>query len=318
MQMPACVILNPMAHQGRADKNWPQAEEALRRHSIDFVLWRTERQGHGSELGYKAAKEGYSPVIAAGGDGTVNEVANGLMRAQAEGAEVVLGVIPLGTANDLTEGLGHDVQIEESVQIIRRGVGSLIDICVARCNGALRFFIINSSIGIASLAAISQANAHIFKGMTGYQLAALGTLIEHPAWDLHLEWEGGSYEGRLCLVTLGKTPNDAGFYLTPSAGLFDGRITFVYLRQAARARLLKIFQMAKKPPGPENYTSAEEVTEVQSPWLKVRSKQEISFHVDGELFTSAMKEVEYSVLPKALRVINGMNDMLGRSTPPPE
>jgi diacylglycerol kinase (ATP) len=316
--MPACVILNPMAHQGRAEKDWPKAEEALRACGIDFVLRRTERHEHGIELGYRAAMEGYSPIIAAGGDGTVNEVANGLMRAQSEGKDVLLGVIPLGTANDLTEGLGHHVQIRESAEIIKAGVESRIDVCLARCGERVRHFIINSSIGIASLAAISQANAHIFKGMTGYQLAALGTLIEHPSWDLRLEWEGGNHEGNLCLVTLGKTPNDAGFYLTPSASLFDGKITFVYLRQAPRARLIKIFQMAKKPPGPENYINAEEVEEVQSPWLKVRAKKAISFHVDGELFTDEMLEVYYSVLPKALRVISGKDDMVGRNGARPQ
>ncbi|MEI6797176.1 MAG: diacylglycerol kinase family protein [Methanomassiliicoccales archaeon] len=311
--MRACVILNPMAHQGKAEKNWPRAEQALLREGVDFILRRTERPGHGIELGYQAAKEGFSPIIAAGGDGTVNEVVNGLMRAKSEGIEVPLGVIPLGTANDLTEGLGHHVDIETSASIIKNGLESVIDICCARSKGESRFFIINSSIGIVSIAAIGQANAYIFKGMTGYQIAALSTLIEHPSWDMKLEWEGGSCQENLCLVTLGKTPNDAGFYLTPSADLFDGMITFVYARQASRSRLIKIFQMAKKAPGPDNWINAEEVEEKQSPWLKVSANHDISFHVDGELFTRTMKEVEYVVLPKALRVIAGPRDMVGRN-----
>jgi diacylglycerol kinase (ATP) len=311
--MPACVILNPMAHQGKAERNWPRAEQALRREGIDFILRRTEHPGHGMELGYQAAKEGLSPIIAAGGDGTVNEVVNGLMRAKSEGIEVPLGVIPLGTANDLTEGLGHHVDIETSATIIKAGVESVIDICSARCKGESRFFVINSSIGIVSIAAIGQANAHFFKGMTGYQIAALSTLIDHPSWDMKLEWEGGGCQENLCLVTLGKTPNDAGFYLTPSADLFDGKITFVYARQASRARLLKIFQMAKKAPGPDNWTNAEEVEERQSSWLKVSAEEDISFHVDGELFTRTMKEVVYTVIPRALRVIAGVGDMVGRN-----
>jgi diacylglycerol kinase (ATP) len=302
-----------MAHQGKAEKNWPRAEEALRKEGVEFILRRTERPGHGIELGYQAAKEGFSPIIAAGGDGTVNEVVNGLMRAKAEGIEVPLGVIPLGTANDLTEGLGHHVDIETSASIIKAGVESVIDICCARCKGESRYFVINSSIGIVSIAAIGQAKAVIFKGMAGYQIAALSTLIEHPSWDMKLEWEGGGCAENLCVVTLGKTPNDAGFYLTPSASLFDGKITFVYVKQASRARLIKIFQMAKKAPGPDNWVNAEEAKEVQSPWLKVTAAEEISFHVDGELFTRTMKEVEYSVLPKTLRVISGERDMVGRS-----
>jgi diacylglycerol kinase (ATP) len=313
--MPACVVLNPMAHQGRANRDWPKAERALAREGLDYVLLRTMRPGHGIELAYQAAKDGFSPIVAAGGDGTVNEVVNGLMKAREEGFAPPLGVVPLGTANDLTEGLGQHAGIDGAARIITAGVETAIDVCIARSLGRTRHFVINSSIGIASMAALAQANAHFFKGMTGYQLAALSTLFEHPSWDMRLEWQGGGFSGSLCLVTLGKTPNDAGFYLTPSAGLQDGEISFVFLRQTTRARLLRIFQMAKRPPGPDNYVNAEEATEVRSPWLRISASSEISFHVDGELFTRTMKEVEYSVLPKALSVISGDGDVADRFRP---
>ena len=90
------IIANPAAGHGSAEKAIPQIEKILTDLGLDFEMIRTEKKGDGIPLAYQAAMDGFDAVVAAGGDGTVNEVLNGLMQAQAEGKKPSLGVICAG------------------------------------------------------------------------------------------------------------------------------------------------------------------------------------------------------------------------------
>ena len=80
------IILNPTAGNGNGKKAQPHIEQLLNQYNLSFSLVHTERPGHGIELARQAVKEGFQVVVAAGGDGTVNEVVNGLMLSKLEGA----------------------------------------------------------------------------------------------------------------------------------------------------------------------------------------------------------------------------------------
>lgn len=96
-----CVIYNPIAGRGRA----PQRLQSLRHILTDRAVFQpTQRPGHAEELAHQAAKNGFAIVAAAGGDGTVHEVANGVLRAGR--TEVSLAVFPIGSANDYAHSLG--------------------------------------------------------------------------------------------------------------------------------------------------------------------------------------------------------------------
>src|SRR5438132_1369447 len=98
-----CVIFNPTAGRQRATQRLAQ----LRRGWAARAVFRpTERPGHGEELAKQAALDGFSTVVAAGGDGTVHEVANGLLSAGRP--EVVFGIVPIGSANDYAASLAHN------------------------------------------------------------------------------------------------------------------------------------------------------------------------------------------------------------------
>src|SRR5438309_1224985 len=90
-----CVIFNPKAGRWRAGRRFAQLRRTWGEH---VVFWETERPGHGEELARKAAEHGFTTVAAAGGDGTVHEVANGLL--QAGRPDLTFAVVPLGSAND--------------------------------------------------------------------------------------------------------------------------------------------------------------------------------------------------------------------------
>ena len=107
--MTAKVVLNPYSNRWNAQKRWPDAEAALKSAGVDFDLAISQRKGHIIELVEQAVRDNFSPIIVAGGDGSLGEAVNGLARAAKSKTEVVgpLGIMPIGSANDLAKLLPH-------------------------------------------------------------------------------------------------------------------------------------------------------------------------------------------------------------------
>src|SRR4051812_39984265 len=112
--MTARIILNPYSGRYTGRRRWPEAQAALHAAGFAYELVCTERPGHARELARAAALTGYSPIIAAGGDGTVSEVVNGLADAAGESRRMEpqdsrplgpIGILPVGTANDIVDTL---------------------------------------------------------------------------------------------------------------------------------------------------------------------------------------------------------------------
>jgi len=150
--MPATVILNPYSNRWEAGRRAPELEARLSAANIDFILQKTERPGHAIELARNAVHSGYLPLIAVGGDGAVSEVVNGLLQATPPDQYPAgpLGLIPFGTANDLTDVIGIPRDLEAAVQVIADGKTRRMD--VGRVNG--HFFGNNAAIGLEPMVTI--------------------------------------------------------------------------------------------------------------------------------------------------------------------
>src|SRR3954454_8841636 len=117
--MPARIILNPYSGRYTGRKRWPAAQAALDAHGFAYELSSTDQPGHARELARDAALAGCSPIIAAGGDGTVSEVVNGLADAAGKDAPLgPLGILPVGTANDLVDTLGIPRDLSAAAQVL--------------------------------------------------------------------------------------------------------------------------------------------------------------------------------------------------------
>ncbi len=115
------IILNPTSGNGNGLKAIPQIEKLLNQHKLSFDLVRTERVGHAIELTRQAVKHGCKAIIAAGGDGTVNEVINGLVQCQLEGLTIPpLAVLAVGRGNDFAGSMGIPADLEVGVQSTAR------------------------------------------------------------------------------------------------------------------------------------------------------------------------------------------------------
>jgi diacylglycerol kinase (ATP) len=298
--MTAKVILNPYSNRWNAQARWPQAEAALKAAGVDFSLVVSERPQHLIELAEQAAREGFFPIIAAGGDGTVGEVVNGMARAsRSEQAELgPLGVLPLGTANDLACNLGLPLDLETAARVMAAGQTRRLDVC--RVNQM--YFVNNSAIGLEPTVTLIQQRITWISGIARYLVAAVRGIMAYPKWMAKVEWDGGQYEGPISLLTVGNSPRTGGFYMTPHADAFDGKLTFVYGFGSSRGRLFILLPAAMKP-GPGNYVEAPEIHEEHATWIKIHLESPSPAHVDGEIFDRTIRDLEYGIQPGRLKLL---------------
>ncbi|UCD99732.1 MAG: diacylglycerol kinase family lipid kinase [Chloroflexota bacterium] len=293
------VILNPYAGRWLALERKEQLESTLKEAKIDYELVVTNGPGHGIDLAKQAVEQGFNPVIAAGGDGTYSEVINGIVAANNNDGSVEFGVIPLGSANDLAENLNLPKEIPAAVGVIVGGYTRKMDLCQVND----RYFGNNAAIGLEPYITLIQQRIKRLKGSFRYLTATLLGVKDKPRWDMSLEWEGGSYEGPVTLVTVGNSPRTGGiFYMTPHADPFDGLLTFVYGFMPTRRRILSLLPRTMKP-GEGSYVEHPQIHEVNTPWLKVSSIQPTPAHADGEVFAEQIHDLSYRVFPGCLPIL---------------
>jgi len=304
--MTAKVILNPYSGRGNALKRLDEMKAALAAAGVVYELALTERPNHAIELARQAVEQGYSPMVAAGGDGLLNEVINGVAMAAGEDGWPPFGVLPLGTANDLVANLGMSTSLTEAAQVIARGEVRRMD--VGRVNG--RIFLNNAGLGLESYISVIQNRLTWAKGIVRYLTATLMGIAQNPQWCMHLQWDDGEYNGPVTLVSIGNAPRTGGiFYTVPHADPFDGKLTFVYGHIATRLEILRTLPRTMKP-DVGSYVEHPAVHEVHATWLKVRAESPTPMHADGEIVSEAVQELFYQVLPRKLPVLigKGMRD----------
>lgn len=297
--MTAKVILNPYAGRWLARQRWAEAEAALKAAKLDYEFVETNGPGHGISLAAEAVRQGYDPIISAGGDGSISEVINGILQASEPGKTPAFGVIPLGTANDLIDNLLLPKDLMAAAQVIAAGNIKLMDICKVN----ERYFDNNAAIGLEPYITLIQQRIKRLKGTLRYVVAALLGIKDNPQWTMNLTWEGGEYQGPVTLVTVGNSPRTGGvFYMTPHANPFDGKLTFVHAFMPTRSAILRLLPRTMKPLE-GNYVEHPAVHEISTTWLKVQSIQPTPAHADGEIFSTEMHELAYSVIPERLPIL---------------
>jgi diacylglycerol kinase (ATP) len=313
--MTAKVILNPYAGRWKALRMRGDVELMLKAAGLDYEIVLTEAPGHGTELAAQAVRDGFTPIISAGGDGSISEVVNGMASAsQALGLEhpTPLGILPLGSANDLVVNLGMPTDMKAAVDVIIGGKTRLVDLgqvtawSLDKSSSKQRYFDNNSAIGLEPSVTIIQQRIQYIHGTLRYLVATLLCIAQNPQWTMRLEWDGGEYQGPTTLVTVGNNPLTGGlFYMTPHADPSDGLLTFVYGYIPTRLKILSILPKTMKS-GPGNYVEHPAIHEIHGTHLRISSDQPTPVHADGEILFEATQHIEYQVLPLYLPVlVNG-------------
>lgn len=290
------VILNPRGGGLNRQAKIDLIEKGLQGAGLSYELELTRYRRHALELAKEAALAHWPVVVAAGGDGTINEVVNGLMQAANQAPLPRLGIIPFGSANDLADILSLPRNITLACRRIAAGNTRLIDVC--RVNDC--YFVNNSAMGLESMVTLQQDQMRRLKGNLRYIVAALKSIIQASSWQVRLEWDHGIFEGPLTLVSVGNSRRTGGaFFMTPRAEPDDGLLDFIYAFQMSRWQMLKLL--------PQTFSGKHVhhplVTYLQTTSLCLTVSPPTPIQADGEIIDQNATEIRYQIYHKKLPVI---------------
>ena len=298
--MTAKVLLNPYSNRWNSQKRWPEAESALRTAGLDFDVVISQTKGQLVELAEQAVHENCSPIIVAGGDGSIGDAVNGLMRAiqSKKRPSVPLGIMPTGSANDVAYALGLPTDLKDAAKVIAAGKTRQMDL--GKLNG--RYFVNNSAAGLEPYVTLKHEKIHWIKGIVRYLVAAVQGIMDKPEWQGNVKWDDGQFNGKISLISIGNGRRTGGFFMTPHADPFDGKLTLAFGYRGTRLGLFQALPRAfNEDKG--NYVEMEGMREVHATRISIHLDKPSPAHTDGELFPEWIRDFEYEILPKALNII---------------
>lgn len=293
----ALVVFNPQAGRGRGHKRAQEVQRALLAAGIDCESVVSEDRGHAIELAQRAALAGWELIVAAGGDGTINEVVNGLMLAETEGATSRLGVMPIGSGNDFAGSLGIPLDLGEAAQRLARGVVRRIDL--GRVNE--RWFDNNVGLAFEAMIGIEAHRITWLRGQPQYLIAVFRAMASYPfpVVDIYKD-DGDRLAKQVLMISVGNNRrNGGGFLVNPDAVPDDGLLDLCIVDALPRLEILRLLPKAMK--GSHHGEPAVELT--RSTRLVVESAIPLPLHADGEILENDSLRVEITVEPGRLEVV---------------
>ena len=288
------LIVNPAAAGGRLGRHWPALQRRLRAAGFDPPAVFTEAPGHATVLAAEAVRRGETVVVAAGGDGTICEVVQGLH----DGGGATLGILPLGTGNDAARTLGLPLRLEPAAQAIADGRTRAVDLILAGDRVVL------NAIGIGLLGAINvnAASIKLVRGIAAYLGAAAGTLFRYRCPEISLSDGTFSYRGPMTILAVHNgVTTGGGFPLTPAALPDDGRLDACLVGgTSVPLRLVRLLDGVRgtliDKPGSHG---------IRFSRLELATAVPLPCHFDGNPAWIQPPGMVFSVLPGAQRVFAG-------------
>jgi diacylglycerol kinase family enzyme len=292
------VIYNPSAGRGRA---LARLKEQLERLGAGTTLKPTDGPGHAETLAQEAVEAGCPFVGAAGGDGTVHEVATGILRADNPGSALV--VLPVGSANDYAYSLG--LQANWWCDDSRPGVFRHVDVGLIETNlGSSRYFVNGAGIGLNGAVTLESRSIHGLQGVLLYSTAMLRALwrrYQFPPLVATIDGQRRERTPTLAFsAAIGK--REGNFLLAPDAQVDDGLFDYLH------AGPIKWWEVLRYLPGmirgrlPDNHPA---LWRGRCRDIRIQAEGDLIIHVDGEMFAipgDGVREVHISMLPGRLRI----------------
>jgi len=299
------LIVNPAAGGGTADRAVPSIERMLREHGVTYDLVHTERPWHAAELARQAVGDGYAVVVAVGGDGTSNEVLNGLMQAkQAEEGSAAMGVLCVGRGNDFAFGAGVSPTLAVGCRVLSEDHRRIID--VGHVGGASlpegRYFGNGAGIGFDTVVGLEAAKLKHLRGFPGYLVAALKTIFLYYRAPLtRIEFGEQTIEQKSLMISIMNGRRLGGGFMTaPDAEIDDGLFDLCIAGQVSRLGILALIPrfmngtQASRPSVAMGRTKRITVTAIEGV---------LPAHVDGETLCTEGTELTMEILPRQIEVI---------------
>ena len=299
------VVVNPTAFGGAAGRRWPLMARHLERHFPSFTVRTTAARGDAERWAAEwTAKHPDQLVVAVGGDGTVHDVVNGLLR---DRASARLGIIPAGTGNDIARNAGVPTDPEAAVERLARDQPMPMDAGRLRFQGRdgvsrSRIFLNSASVGVSPRANHIAGNIRrVLPGRICYALGGIAALIAEGAGRYVVTAAGRTlHSGPALNITLANGPSfGGGMRISPASSVSDGRFDQVLIGDIGRIRAL--IALSRLYAGTHVRMPGVSVTPVKETVQIRREDGAMLIEADGEEF-EATGELTVEVLPGAVQL----------------
>jgi YegS/Rv2252/BmrU family lipid kinase len=277
-------------------------ESRLRDLGLDFELVTTQAPGHATALAQEAALQRKDLVVAVGGDGTANEVLNGLVRATPDANGTALAILPVGTGNDFAFGAGIPLDLEEACQSVARARSRCIDVgrAVADNEDTLYF---GNGVGIGFDAVVNKESRKLkrLRGFTLYLVAVFRTLAfyyEAPETRLLVD-EREIAQPSLMISVMNGYRFGGGFHVTPGSQMDDGLFDLCLTPKISRPAMVAFVPRFMRG----SHITDSRITMLQGRKVVVTSASPWIGHVDGEIYGVGASHFEIELLPQRLHLI---------------
>jgi diacylglycerol kinase (ATP) len=296
------LILNPNADMGNA---WKLASD-LRPIVDEFggADWAgTVYPTHAIDLAREAALEGYELVIAAGGDGTVHEVINGLMQVPQE-QRPRFGIVPLGSGNDFCHAVGIDKPPSEALIQVLNGKPRRIDIGVVEDDLGRREYWDNIlGIGFDATVTIRTHTLPIIRGFLMYFIAVMQTIaLNHEAPRLHIKTDQETWEEEIMMMVVCNGPREGGgFLVAPDAIVDDGLLHSATICKVSRPMMLRLVPEVMKG----THGRFKQIRMGSLRRLELQADAPLRIQIDGEIFAGFgrdVRELKVEIVPGAIEM----------------
>ncbi len=280
------LIVNPVAGANATHRHWPHIGSILRQLGLSYDFQYTEGVGHGIELASEAASNGYRRLVAVGGDGTVNEVVNGIL--SAKDGRTHLGVVNTGTGSDFVRMLGIPHDYAGGCRSLLSENRKTIDVGIVQCQNdgkpVERVFVNAAGLGFDAEVALDKQNRPPrFRGTIPYVLGLLRTLTGYKNKLVTVEVDGRRQERRILSVVAANGPYfGGGMKVAPGASMFDGLLEVLTVGDFGKLELLVTFPRIYSG----THVSHSKVQVEKAEVVRVSADEPFIVHADGEVLGS--------------------------------
>lgn len=299
------IIVNPTSGRGLGAQRYPDIQAELQKYGLEFEMCQTEHPGHAIQLAEEAAGDGFDVVVAAGGDGTLNEVLNGLMHIGTTREErPALSVIPIGRGNDFCYGVDIPGNLEAVCQLLAGGECRRIDVGFVQGGDYPegRYFGNGVGIGFDAVVGFEALKLSKLGGFASYLVAALKTImLYHRGTEVRIEINGDSYTQQALMVSIMNGQRlGGGFMMAPQGRVDDGLLNLCVAGQVGRLGILALLPRFMR--GTQESHPAIAMDTIQG--IKVTGLNGgLPAHADGETISISGEELEIKIHPLAMRVV---------------
>lgn len=300
----ARLIYNPTSGREILKRNLPEILEKLEMAGYEASCHATTGAGDAIQAARIAVERQYDVVIAAGGDGTIHEVVNGLAEQE---FRPKVGIIPAGTTNDFARALQIPRDIGTAVDIITKG--DTIPVDIGRIND--KYFINIAGGGrITELTYEVPSKLKTMLGQLAYYLKGIEMLPSINSSEVTIEYDGKLFEGEAMLFLVGLTNSIGGFEkLAPDSSINDGLFSLLILKKTNLAEFIRIATLATRG----EHVNDPNVIYTKANRIKVYSKEKVQINLDGEF--GGLLPAEFANLYRHLEVFVPIDDIRPNDRP---